>query len=167
VEILPNVWQFEAVHPDWEEGDDWDRNVAWWAARRPTGLVLIDPLVSDWNLLDGLVAAAGGCAGIIRTRWWHHRTILEMSVRSWIQARARDAERQPADSLTASVAARRDRPLLRRVAAISVERSGAAASVGALRDPCVDDPRSKAPGLDRRRFGDVEELLDVVDAEWA
>ena len=78
VEILPNLWRFEASHPEWDESDDdWGPEVAWWAARTPDGLVLIDPLVEDWDLLDELVKAAGRCAAIIRTCWWHDRTIAE------------------------------------------------------------------------------------------
>lgn len=55
--------------------------MAWWAARTAAGLVLIDPLIEDWDLVDGLVEAAGGCASIIRTCWWHQRTIDEARTR--------------------------------------------------------------------------------------
>jgi hypothetical protein len=90
VEILPKLWRFEAVHPDWEEGEDWAPEVAWWAVRTPAGLLLIDPLVSDWNLVDGLVEAAGGCAAVIRTCWWHHRTIDEARERYSAEVWARE-----------------------------------------------------------------------------
>jgi hypothetical protein len=76
-EILADLWRFTAVHPEWEEGDDWDPGVAWWAVLAPTGLVLIDPLVEDWGELDRLVGLAGGCAGIIRTVFFHERSIAE------------------------------------------------------------------------------------------
>lgn len=75
MEILPSLWRFEAVHPEWEEGDDWEPEVAWWAVSAPAGLVLIDPLVEDWDAVDALVEAAGGCAAIVRTCWWHERSI--------------------------------------------------------------------------------------------
>jgi hypothetical protein len=90
VEILTNLWRFEAVHPEWEEGDDWPAEVAWWAARTPAGLVLIDPLVSDWDLVDGLVETAGGCAAVIRTCWWHQRTIDEARLRYGTEVWARE-----------------------------------------------------------------------------
>ena len=80
-EILPGLWRFTAIHPDWEEGEDWDAEVAWWAVRGPDGLALIDPLVEDWEELDGLVQGAGGCAGIIRTVFWHERSIPEAAAR--------------------------------------------------------------------------------------
>lgn len=75
-EVLDGLWRFISIHPDWtDENDGWDPEVAWWAIRADPGLVLIDPLVSDWEALDALVEAAGGCAGIIRTTFWHERTI--------------------------------------------------------------------------------------------
>jgi hypothetical protein len=81
VEILPGIWQFTAPHPEWEEGEDWPREVNWWAARVPEGLLLVDPLVEDWAALDALVQAAGGCAGIVRTIHFHQRSIAEAAAR--------------------------------------------------------------------------------------
>jgi glyoxylase-like metal-dependent hydrolase (beta-lactamase superfamily II) len=80
-EIVPGLWRFTAVHPEWEEGEDWDAEVAWWAVRGPDGLTLIDPLVEDWEELDGLVASAGGLAGIVRTVHYHERSIPEAAAR--------------------------------------------------------------------------------------
>ncbi|HWD65138.1 MAG TPA: hypothetical protein VG405_08175 [Solirubrobacteraceae bacterium] len=80
-EILENLWRFTAVHPEWEEGEDWDADVAWWAVRGGVGLTLIDPLVEDWAELDELVRACGGCAGIVRTLHFHERSIPEAAAR--------------------------------------------------------------------------------------
>jgi len=83
-EIIQGLWRFEALHPEWteEEGEDgWEQSVAWWAAAAPDGLVLIDPLIDDWDALDALVAAAAGCAGIVRTCYWHQRSIAEVASR--------------------------------------------------------------------------------------
>ena len=74
-EILDGVWRFVATHPEWDEEEDWDALVAWWAVRGPDGLALIDPLVEDWDELDRLVQSAGGCAGIVRTMHFHERSI--------------------------------------------------------------------------------------------
>lgn len=74
-EVLERLWQFESAHPEWEPGDGWDPEVAWWAVATRDGLVLIDPLVEDWAALDRLVEQAGGCAAIIRTCHWHQRSV--------------------------------------------------------------------------------------------
>lgn len=83
-EIIQGLWRFAALHPEWteEEGEDgWEQSVAWWAVATPGGLVLIDPLIADWDALDALVAAAGGCAGVVRTCYWHQRSIAEVASR--------------------------------------------------------------------------------------
>jgi hypothetical protein len=80
-EILDGLWRFTAVHPEWEDGDDWEPVVAWWAVQTDRGLLLVDPLVDDWDELDGLVEHGGGCAGVARTCHWHQRSITEVSDR--------------------------------------------------------------------------------------
>ncbi len=84
-EILPGLWRFEALHPEWtDEGggeEGWEQSVAWWAIAVAPGLVLVDPLVVDWPALDRLVRGHGGCAGIVRTCHWHQRSIAEAAVR--------------------------------------------------------------------------------------
>jgi glyoxylase-like metal-dependent hydrolase (beta-lactamase superfamily II) len=85
-EIIEGLWRFEALHPEWTEdeggdGDGWEQQVAWWAIATPHGLVLIDPLVDDWDALDQLVADRGGCAGIVRTCQWHQRSVSEVASR--------------------------------------------------------------------------------------
>jgi hypothetical protein len=85
-EIIEGLWQFEALHPEWtaDEGDGedgWEQEVAWWAVATPPGLVLIDPLVEDWDALDQFVADRGGCAGIVRTCHWHQRSVSDVASR--------------------------------------------------------------------------------------
>ena len=94
-EIISGLWRFEALHPEWteEEGEDgWEPSVAWWALAAPGGLVLIDPLIVDWDALDALVVAASGCAGVLRTCHWHQRSIAEAAERYVVPIWAR---RQP------------------------------------------------------------------------
>jgi hypothetical protein len=89
--IIEGLWRFVALHPEsntpeWtaaaEGGEDgWEQQVAWWAVGTPHGLVLIDPLVDDWDALDHLVADRGGCAGIVRTCHWHQRSVSEVASR--------------------------------------------------------------------------------------
>ena len=80
-EIIQGLWRFEALLPDWTEhdGDEdgWEQTVAWWAVAAERGVVLIDPLVDDWDTLDALVAASG-CAGVVRTCYWHQRSIVDV-----------------------------------------------------------------------------------------
>jgi hypothetical protein len=85
-EIIDGLWRFEALHPEWTEGeggdeDGWEQQVAWWAVATAHGLVLIDPLVEDWDTLDQLVAERGGCAGIVRTCHWHQRSVPDVASR--------------------------------------------------------------------------------------
>lgn len=84
-EILDGVWRFEAIHPEWTEEDGgeegWEPLVGWWAVRAPAGLVLVDPLVDDWEAIDRLVEDHDGCAGIIRTIHWHQRSIAHAAAR--------------------------------------------------------------------------------------
>ena len=84
-QILPGLWRFEALHPEWseEEGgaEGWDPLIAWWALEQSNGLVLIDPLIEDWDPLDQLVSSHGGVAGVIRTLHWHQRSVDEVAQR--------------------------------------------------------------------------------------
>lgn len=99
-EVLPGLWRFEALHPEWteEEGGEegWEQLVAWWALASDQGVVLIDPLVEDWSALDRLVSDGGGCAGVIRTIHWHQRSIDEVIRRYgaevWAHPRVRDGD---------------------------------------------------------------------------
>jgi glyoxylase-like metal-dependent hydrolase (beta-lactamase superfamily II) len=84
-EIIEGLWRFEALLPDWTENesgeDGWEQEVAWWAIETSRGLVLIDPLVDDWDAVDRLVADRRGCAGIVRTCHWHQRSVSEVASR--------------------------------------------------------------------------------------
>jgi glyoxylase-like metal-dependent hydrolase (beta-lactamase superfamily II) len=92
-QIIEGLWRFEALHPDWteQEGgqDGWEQSVAWWAVATRSGLVLIDPLVGDWDALDRLAAGSGGAAGIVRTCHWHQRSIGDVASRYAVDVWAR------------------------------------------------------------------------------
>lgn len=92
-QVIEGLWRFEALHPDWTEqegGEDgWEQSVAWWAVAAAGGLVLIDPLVDDWDAVDRLVAGGGGCTGIVRTCHWHQRSIAEVASRYDVDVWAR------------------------------------------------------------------------------
>jgi hypothetical protein len=104
-EVLRGLWRFTAAHPEWTEeegGDDgWDEVVAWWAVSTTRGMLLIDPLISDWGELDRMVGAHGGCAGVLRTVHWHQRSVGEASDRYaapiWAMPSPTPENRQPLD----------------------------------------------------------------------
>jgi hypothetical protein len=92
-QIIEGLWRFEAVHPEWTEhegGEEgWEPSVGWWAVAAAGGLVLIDPLIDDWDAVDRLVADGGGCAGVVRTCHWHQRSIAAVVSRYGVAVWAR------------------------------------------------------------------------------
>ena len=84
-EILQGLWRFEAVHPEWTEDqggeEGWDPLVAWWAISTITGLLLIDPLVVDWDELDRMIDEHRGCTGVVRSIHWHQRDVAAAASR--------------------------------------------------------------------------------------
>jgi hypothetical protein len=104
-EILPGVWRGTTAHPEWTEDEGgeegWEPVVAWWATATTRGLLLVDPLVSDWDGLDRLVDERGGCAGVVRTLHWHERNVAEAAdrygVSVWAMRSPSGEELQPMD----------------------------------------------------------------------
>jgi len=92
-QILDGLWRFEALLPDWteQEGDEdgWEQSVAWWAVAAAGGVVLIDPLVDDWDAVDRLVTGEGGCTGVVRTCHWHQRSTVDVVSRYGVDVWAR------------------------------------------------------------------------------
>lgn len=94
--IFDGLWAFSAIHPEWEdETDGWEPEVRWWAYRTSDGLLLIDPLVADWAALDALVEAHGGCAGVLRTTYWHDRSTGEAAERYGTQVWTKESTEAP------------------------------------------------------------------------
>lgn len=87
--VLPGIWRFVAVHPEWDGEEEWDPEVSWWAVAVEEGLLLVDPLVERWEALDSLVEAAGGCAGIVRLMHFHERSIAAAAERYGAEVWAR------------------------------------------------------------------------------
>jgi len=101
-QVLRGLWGFSAIHPEWEDDNDgWEPEVAWWALDTGDGVLLIDPLVEDWEGLDALVTGGGGCCGIIRTTYWHERTIPQARARYgtevWARPGSSPDQRHPFD----------------------------------------------------------------------
>ena len=125
-QIIGGLWRFEALLPDWTEhegGEDgWEQTVAWWAVAAAGGLVLIDPLVHDWDAVDRLVAVGGGCTGVVRTCHWHQRSIVDVSSRYDVGVWARpDPDGRVHNAFDHAVSDRGE--LFDRLQAIDVERA--------------------------------------------
>ncbi len=123
-EVLPGLWRYTAIHPEWNEDeggeDGWEPQVAWHAVASEAGLVLIDPLVTDWTVLDELVSAHDGCAGIMRTCHWHERNIADAARRYGTDVWARPASSSEIDKPFDHAVADGDAPFGMRV--IDIER---------------------------------------------
>jgi glyoxylase-like metal-dependent hydrolase (beta-lactamase superfamily II) len=84
--IEDGLWRWTAPHPDWREGDDWDRDVGcvYWEAEG--AIVLVDPLVpvdgaertTFLEALDRDVERVGGPVQIVLTCSWHARSAGEL-----------------------------------------------------------------------------------------
>jgi glyoxylase-like metal-dependent hydrolase (beta-lactamase superfamily II) len=87
--IEAGLWRWTAPHPDWKEGDDWDREVGcvYWEA--DDAVVLVDPLVPSeasaretfLETLDRDVERVGLPVAILLTCEWHDRSRAELEGR--------------------------------------------------------------------------------------
>ena len=87
--IEDGLWRWTAPHPDWKQGDDWDRDVGcvYWEA--DDAVVLVDPLVPEehaererfLDALDRDVERAGRPVSILLTCEWHIRSQAELAAR--------------------------------------------------------------------------------------
>jgi glyoxylase-like metal-dependent hydrolase (beta-lactamase superfamily II) len=68
--VQKGVWHWEAPHPDWKPGAEWDRVVSSYAIDDGDRLLLFDPLGSS-SEIDELAAERG--TAIVLTCPWHAR----------------------------------------------------------------------------------------------
>jgi hypothetical protein len=79
-ELRPGLYRWIARHPDWEPDQepespgDWEPDVGCVAWAAPDGLLLIDPLVSEWEELDALVERHGPAVHVATTLRFHARS---------------------------------------------------------------------------------------------
>jgi hypothetical protein len=63
-DVAPGLWLWRQPHPDWEEGADWEPQVASFAVRSQGASILLDPLAAPpsardvWERLDALAPSA-------------------------------------------------------------------------------------------------------------
>jgi hypothetical protein len=109
-EVLTGLFRFMQAHPSWSDkngGEDgWDAEVAWWAVATSVGMVIIDPLVEDWEVVDELMSRHGSCAAVVRTCFWHQRSAAEAANRYgsavWAMPPPTPAPSRPFDHAIAS-----------------------------------------------------------------
>jgi glyoxylase-like metal-dependent hydrolase (beta-lactamase superfamily II) len=69
-ELQTGLWHWEAQHPDWKPGADWDQMVSSYAIDDGDRLLLFDPLAPPTEIAD---LAAGRETAIVLTCPWHVR----------------------------------------------------------------------------------------------
>ena len=69
-ELRPGLWHWTAPHPDWEEGEPWDRNVSSYAIDEGGRLLLFDPIAPP-SEIERLAAERE--TAIVLTAPWHER----------------------------------------------------------------------------------------------
>jgi glyoxylase-like metal-dependent hydrolase (beta-lactamase superfamily II) len=74
-EVKPGVWHWQAAHPDWKPGEDWDEQVSSYAIEDDRRLLLFDPLGLPGELED---RAALRETVIVLTCPWHRRDAVAL-----------------------------------------------------------------------------------------
>ena len=69
-ELRPNLWHWEAPHPQWRPTEPWSENVSSYAIDDGERLLLFDPLAVPSELWD---LSAGRETAIVLTAPWHER----------------------------------------------------------------------------------------------
>ena len=82
-ELAAGLWRWTAPHPEWQEGDDWERDVGCVYYEAPGATVLIDPLVPPerdrfFEALDRDVERRGLPVAVLLTVPWHARSAAEL-----------------------------------------------------------------------------------------
>jgi glyoxylase-like metal-dependent hydrolase (beta-lactamase superfamily II) len=77
-EVQKGVWHWQAPHPDWKPGEDWDQLVSSYAIDDGDRLLLFDPLAPP-NEVDELAAERD--AAVVLTCPWHARDARRLAER--------------------------------------------------------------------------------------
>ena len=77
-EVWTGVWHWEAPHPDWKPGEDWDRTVSSYAIVDDDRLLLFDPLALPSEIEE---LAADRETAIVLTCPWHVRDASSLAER--------------------------------------------------------------------------------------
>lgn len=71
-ELAPGVWHWQALHPQWREGEPWDQNVSSYATDDGQRLLVFDPIAPPTELFD---LAGGRETMVVLTSPWHERDL--------------------------------------------------------------------------------------------
>jgi hypothetical protein len=71
-EVAPGIWHWQALHPQWEEGEPWDPNVSSYAIDDGERLLIFDPISPSQELFD---LATARDTMIVLTAPWHERDL--------------------------------------------------------------------------------------------
>ncbi|OAI55508.1 hypothetical protein AYO48_00550 [Gaiella sp. SCGC AG-212-M14] len=80
-ELRPGLWRWTAAHPEWEHAEHWGPEVGSVYAELPDALVMVDPLVPQyeedrfWEALDRDVERVGKPVHVLLTVHWHERSV--------------------------------------------------------------------------------------------
>ena len=77
-ELQTGLWHWEAPHPDWKPGEEWDQSVSSYAIDDGERLLLFDPLAPP-SEIEAL--AADRETAIVLTTPWHARDALSLAER--------------------------------------------------------------------------------------
>jgi glyoxylase-like metal-dependent hydrolase (beta-lactamase superfamily II) len=77
-ELQTGLWHWEAPHPDWKPGADWDQMVSSYAVDDGDRLLLFDPLAPPTEIAE---LAAGRETAIVLTCPWHVRDAASLMER--------------------------------------------------------------------------------------
>ncbi|MBA3400845.1 MAG: MBL fold metallo-hydrolase, partial [Actinobacteria bacterium] len=77
-ELQTGLWRWEAPHPDWKPGEEWDQSVSSYAIDDGERLLLFDPLAPP-SEIEAL--AADRETAIVLTTPWHARDALSLAER--------------------------------------------------------------------------------------
>ena len=99
-ELQTGLWHWEAPHPDWKPGDDWDEMVSSYAIDTGDHLLLFDPLALPSELEE---RATGRETVIVLTCTWHARDARALAERLGAQLYVPPAEAGGPDPLPGEV----------------------------------------------------------------
>jgi glyoxylase-like metal-dependent hydrolase (beta-lactamase superfamily II) len=75
-ELRAGVWHWQAPHPDWKPGEEWDELVSSYAIDHGSHLLLFDPLLLPTEIEE---LAKGRDTAIVLTCPWHRRDALVLA----------------------------------------------------------------------------------------